>query len=83
MATRVTAGQSSSLQSSASSENREDDGTLSSTWFLASASSKSHTGSPVWKCFACFDLGCHPPGMKYHRICVVCFDKGIDQDQLQ
>jgi hypothetical protein len=76
MATRVTAGQSSSLQSSASSKNREDDGTLSSIWFLASASSKSHTVSPVWKYFAYFDLG-HHPGMKYHRIFVVCFDKGF------
>jgi hypothetical protein len=37
-----------------------DDTTTSSTWFLAPASSKSHTVSPVWNYFAYFDLGRHP-----------------------
>jgi hypothetical protein len=48
-----------------------DETVPSSTWFIAPASSKSHTVSPVWKYFAYFDVG-HHPGMKYFRICLIC-----------
>jgi hypothetical protein len=51
----------------------------SPTWYIApAASSKSHTVSPVWNYFGYFDVGRHP-GMKYYRICLVCFGKQIQK----
>jgi hypothetical protein len=55
-----------------------DETVPSSTWFIAPASSKSHTVSPVWKYFAYFDVG-HHPGMKYFRICLICHEKQIQK----
>jgi hypothetical protein len=57
--------------------NLETDNTVhSSTWYIASASSKSHTVYPVRKYFAYFDVK-HHPGMKYYHIYLICCDKLI------
>jgi hypothetical protein len=41
-------------------------------------SSRSHKTSPVWAYFSHFDL-LHHQQMKYHRICLVCCEKGADK----